>query len=110
MSGTLRAAGGNPCALLPLVGFHYPVGADARLVPGRLRRLAVPDALVLNATYEPLCVVSSRRAVVLVLTDKAVVVAPGAAVLHSATQAVVVPAVVRLTRFVKVPYRATVPL
>jgi hypothetical protein len=28
-------------------------------------------ALVLNATYEPLCVVSARRAVVLVLGDKA---------------------------------------
>ena len=32
------------------------------------------SALVLNATYEPLCVVSARRAVVLVLGDKAEVV------------------------------------
>jgi len=28
-------------------------------------------ALVLNATFEPICVVSSRRALVLVLDDKA---------------------------------------
>ena len=33
--------------------------------------------LLLNATYEPLCVVSSRRAIVLVLAGKAVVVAHG---------------------------------
>ena len=68
------------------------------------------DALVLNATYEPLCVVSSRRAVVLVLTDKAVPVEPGDGVLHSERTAVSVPVVVRLTRFVRVPYRAHVPL
>jgi 5-methylcytosine-specific restriction endonuclease McrA len=67
-------------------------------------------ALVLNASYEPLCVVPGRRAVVLVLTGKAVTVAQGDGVLHAATTEVPVPAVLRLTRFVKVPYRATVPL
>ncbi|HEY2173952.1 MAG TPA: HNH endonuclease [Mycobacteriales bacterium] len=66
--------------------------------------------LLLNATYEPLCVVSSRRAVVLVLTAKAVLVEDGDGVMHSVRQAVPLPAVVRLTRFVRVPYRATVPL
>jgi 5-methylcytosine-specific restriction endonuclease McrA len=68
------------------------------------------QALVLNASYEPLCVVSGRRAVVLLLTDKAVPVAAGDQVLHSERAAVTVPAVVRLTRFVRVPYRGTVPL
>jgi 5-methylcytosine-specific restriction endonuclease McrA len=68
------------------------------------------QALVLNASYEPLCVVSGRRAVVLLLTDKAVPVAEGDGILHSERAEVHVPAVVRLTRFVKVPYRATVPL
>jgi 5-methylcytosine-specific restriction endonuclease McrA len=67
-------------------------------------------ALVLNATYEPLCVVPGRRAVVLVLTAKAVPVTGGDAVLHAASRAVTVPSVLRLTRFVRVPYRATVPL
>jgi len=66
--------------------------------------------LVLNATYEPLGVVSSRRAVVLVLTDKAVSVEEGEQVLHSVSCAISVPPVVRLTRFVRVPYRAGVPL
>jgi len=67
-------------------------------------------ALVLNASYEPLCVVSSRRAAVLVLTAKAVAVADGDGVLHSERTSMAVPSVVRLSRFVKVPYRATVPL
>ena len=75
--------------------------------------MASPDsvaALVLNASYEPLCVVPGRRAVVLVLTGKGVSVAEGDGVLHSERAQVAVPAVVRLTRFVKVPFRATVPL
>lgn len=66
--------------------------------------------LLLNATYEPLCVVSSRRAVVLILTAKAVAVHDTEQALHSATTVVAVPAVVRLTRYVRVPYPAQVPL
>ena len=67
-------------------------------------------ALVLNATYEPLCVVPLRRAVVLVLAEKAVIVEAGLGMLHSATTAVRVPSVVRLARYVRVPYRHEVPL
>jgi 5-methylcytosine-specific restriction endonuclease McrA len=73
----------------------------------------VPPAtvtLLLNATYEPLCVVSCRRAVVLVLTEKAVPVEEGDGAFHSVTTAVPVPSVLRLTRYVRVPYRAQVPL
>lgn len=68
------------------------------------------EALVLNATYEPLCVVPARRAVVLCLSAKAVAVTDTGDVLHSERAALPVPSVVRLTRFVRVPYRATVPL
>ncbi len=87
-------------------------GARAATPAAALSATAVPDsaALVLNATYEPLCVVSGRRAVVLVLTSKAVSVAEGDAVLHSARTDVAVPAVVRLLRYVRVPYRVNVPL
>ena len=67
-------------------------------------------ALVLNATYEPLCVVPLRRAVVLVLAGKAVVVETTDDVMHSAHLDVAVPTVVRLARFVRVPYRARVPM
>lgn len=67
-------------------------------------------ALVLNATYEPLCVVPLRRAVVLVLAEKAVVVEAGPRVMHSERLSVPIPSVVRLARFVRVPYRREVPL
>lgn len=67
-------------------------------------------ALVLNATYEPLCVVPLRRAVVLVLAEKAVIVEAGVQVLHSERIAIPAPSVVRLARYVRVPYRRAVPL
>jgi 5-methylcytosine-specific restriction endonuclease McrA len=70
----------------------------------------VAHALVLNATYEPLCVVSQRRAVILVLTGKAVAVESADQELHSERISLRVPLVVRLSRFVKVPYRGAVPL
>src|SRR3954451_10732610 len=62
-------------------------------------------ALVLNASFEPLCVVSARRAVVLMLADKAELVADSGFVIHSEKLAVTVPSVVRLRTFVAVPYR-----
>jgi 5-methylcytosine-specific restriction endonuclease McrA len=70
----------------------------------------VAGALVLNATYEPLCVVPLRRAVVLVLAEKAVVVEAGDAVMHSERLSMPVPSVVRLSRYVRVPYHREVPL
>ena len=67
-------------------------------------------ALVLNATYEPLCVVPARRALLLVLMRKAVAVEESDVVLHSVALQVRAPAVVRLTRYVRIPYRGPVPL
>lgn len=67
-------------------------------------------ALLLNATFEPLCVLPARRAVVLVLKEKAEVIERDAAVLRSERATMAVPSVIRLTRFVRVPYRTTVPL
>ena len=66
--------------------------------------------LLLNATYEPLCVVSSRRAIVLVLAEKAEPVDSAPDVVHAETVSQPVPVVVRLTRYVRVPYPAQVPL
>jgi hypothetical protein len=54
--------------------------------------------LVLNASYEPLSVVSARRGVVLVLREKAMVVAGREEVWASAEMTVDVPSVVRLIR------------
>jgi 5-methylcytosine-specific restriction endonuclease McrA len=66
----------------------------------------VSRALVLNASFEPLCVVSGRRALVLLLNQKAEMVHEGDEVFHSERAAFVIPSVVRLTHYVKVPYRA----
>jgi 5-methylcytosine-specific restriction endonuclease McrA len=61
-------------------------------------------SLVLNATYEPLCIVPSRRAVVLVLADKADAVHGSGRLLHSERLEIEEPSVVRLRRFVRVPF------
>ena len=66
--------------------------------------------LLLNATYEPLCVVSTRRAIVLVLAAKAEPVDSAQDVVHAETISLAVPVVARLTRYVRVPYPAQVPL
>ncbi len=66
--------------------------------------------LVLNATYEPLGVVSDRRALILLLTDKAMTVEATGSFAHSERRVVEIPLVIRLTRYVRVPHRAHVPL
>lgn len=68
--------------------------------------------LLLNATYEPLTALPLRRAVVLVVCGKADVLHGDSAglVLHSANQTVEVPSVIKLSTYVRVPYRARVPL
>ncbi|MGZ4712386.1 MAG: HNH endonuclease [Acidimicrobiia bacterium] len=67
-------------------------------------------ALLLNATFEPLCVVPLRRAVVLVLKGKAEIVSRDTTELHSARLSIPCPTVIRLVHFVRVPYRNRVPL
>lgn len=61
-------------------------------------------ALVLNATYEPLSVVSARRACLLVLSGKADTVETSDDVLRSERLSFSVPSVVRLRYFVRVPF------
>lgn len=61
-------------------------------------------ALVLNATYEPLSVVSARRACILVLTGKADVIDATDDMLRSERLAIEIPSVVRLRYFVRVPF------
>src|SRR4051795_404004 len=67
-------------------------------------------ALVLNATDVPLAVLSGRRAVVLVLKEKADVVVSNGAIFRSEHINMDAPSVVRLRRFVHVPYRHQAPL
>ena len=66
----------------------------------------VPRSLVLNSTHQPLAVVAARRALVLVMKEKAVVLASNGVVFRSERFTMPAPTVVRLRYFVNVPYRA----
>ena len=66
--------------------------------------------LVLNAGYEPLAVVSFRRAVVLVLGGKATVLAAHADEVVSTSTRFVRPSVIILRRYIRAPYSTSVPV
>jgi 5-methylcytosine-specific restriction endonuclease McrA len=59
--------------------------------------------LVLNATYEPINVCTVRRAVVLLLKEKAEVIEHADWELHSATTSLQRPVVIRLVTYVRIP-------
>jgi 5-methylcytosine-specific restriction endonuclease McrA len=59
--------------------------------------------LVLNATYEPINVCTVRRAVVLLLKEKAEVIEHGDWTLHAATTTMTRPVVIRLVSYVRIP-------
>src|SRR5579875_3675149 len=65
-------------------------------------------ALVLNASYEPLSVVTTRRALVLVLSERAHLVHGTGTLLHSASATFEEPSVVRLVHYVRVPHQTRV--
>ncbi len=75
---------------------------------GRLSRMG--RALVLNVTDAPLAVVPARRAVVMVLKEKAEVVLSNGMVFRSERLALDAPSIVRLRNYVRIPYRAHAPL
>ena len=59
--------------------------------------------LVLNAGYQPVNVCSARRAAVLVLKERAVMVEAGEGFLRAENFALERPAVIRLNRYIRVP-------
>ena len=59
--------------------------------------------LVLNATYEPINVCTVRRAVVLLLKEKAEILERADWELHSATRSMSRPVVIRLVAYVRIP-------
>lgn len=61
--------------------------------------------LVLNATFEPLAVVSIRRAICLLLSEKVELVTASGRVVRSESLRLDEPSVVRLGRYVSVPYQ-----
>ncbi len=63
------------------------------------------SVLLLNASYEPLTIISLRRAVALLLRERVDAATDEARVLHAAQQSLEVPTVLRLRRYVNVPRR-----
>lgn len=86
----------------------FPAGS-ASFSEHRRRGLSSPPGavggrvLVLNATYEPINVCSVRRAVVLVLKEKAELLERGSWELHSEHSTLARPVVIRLVSYVNVP-------
>ena len=70
----------------------------------------VGNVLVLNATYEPLNVVSVKRAVVLLLKEKAQIVEATEAWVRAQNWAIPQPLVIRLVYYVRIPHRLSLPL
>jgi len=68
------------------------------------------SVLVLNASFEPLSVVSIQRAIVLLLKEKAEVVEAAEAVLRSEHVTLPVPLVIRLVYYVRIPHRISLPV
>lgn len=73
---------------------------------------AAPRVLLLNAGYEALTALPARRAVVMLLCGKAVVVHdhPTEVLVRSVDTSVRVPSVIMLREYVRIPYRAQVPM
>jgi 5-methylcytosine-specific restriction endonuclease McrA len=61
--------------------------------------------LVLNATYEPLSVISVQRAIVLLLKEKAELIEATEERLHAARASLPVPLVIRLVYYVRIPHQ-----
>jgi 5-methylcytosine-specific restriction endonuclease McrA len=68
------------------------------------------SVLVLNASYEPLVVVPVRRAVVLLLKEKAQLVEQTESLLRSERMSMPQPVVIRLVTYVHVPNRWKLPV
>lgn len=68
------------------------------------------SVLVLNASYEPLNIVSVKRAIVLLLNEKAELLEAAEATLRSEHLEFQVPLVIRLVNYVRIPGRLSIPL
>ncbi|RRR77075.1 MAG: HNH endonuclease [Candidatus Viridilinea halotolerans] len=65
--------------------------------------------LVLNASYEPLQLISVRRAIILLLQEKAELIEAAEARLRACAISLDVPLVIRLVRYIRIPRRLKLP-
>ena len=68
------------------------------------------SVLLLNASFEPIRIVSIQRAVQLMYEDEVDVIETGEGLLRSPSVTYEVPTVLRLKRYRKIPHRVMVPL
>lgn len=97
-----RAGSKEPGSALPDLG--SPIANPAVNTAGE--RGVTGRVLVLNASFEPINVCTVKRAIVLILKDKAEVIDGGERELHSATGTHTRPSVIRLVSYVRIPYDA----
>src|ERR1700730_17147487 len=92
--------------VLHSVDAHPPSTTHDGSIWGRLL------VLLLNSPYEPWTALPMRRAVIMLMCGKATVVHddPNGPVIHSATRSITVPSGIWLHSFVRVPYRARIPM
>ncbi|KAB8144546.1 HNH endonuclease [Chloroflexia bacterium SDU3-3] len=65
--------------------------------------------LVLNSSYEPLQLISARRAIVLLLQEKAEMIEAAHQRLRAQGFAIEIPLVIRLVRYIRIPRRLRLP-
>lgn len=68
------------------------------------------QVLLLSAAWEPIRIVPLKRAVLLVLKEKAEIIHKGEGELHSESTSFPMPSVIRLLKTVRIPYRSKIPL
>ncbi len=68
------------------------------------------EVLVLNASYEPLNLISTRRAILLLIKDKAEIIEATDRMIRAASTELPQPLVIRLRRYIKLPHNLSLPL
>ncbi len=68
------------------------------------------EVLVLNASYEPLNLISMRRAILLLIKDKAEIIEATDRMIRAASTELPQPLVIRLRRYIKLPHHLSLPL
>ena len=71
---------------------------------GRANGILNRYVLVLNQSYEPVMVTNAKRAVILLILDKAEEVVNYPEIIHSASLQMPLPSVVRLSRYVPIRF------
>ena len=87
-----------------------PAVAGNSVVNMSWRSLLSERTLLLNVTFQPLSIISVRRAVLLVLAGKAETLNCSDEVLRSESLEIPVPSVIRLNYYVRAPFRSRAPL